>query len=65
MPEIKQLWVEPSARMRGAGRTLVTAAVAEAATKGAPSVRLTVWDWWHAAIALYERVGFMPALLMG
>jgi ribosomal protein S18 acetylase RimI-like enzyme len=53
--ELKRLWVDPAHRGHGVAAALVRAALAEA--DGAP-VRLSVWRWRTAALALYERLGF-------
>ncbi|GAB1516836.1 GNAT family N-acetyltransferase [Actinophytocola sp. KF-1] len=53
--ELKRLWVGPAHRGRGIARALVLAAVAEA---GGRPVRLSVWRWRTAALALYARLGF-------
>ncbi|MFI2645203.1 GNAT family N-acetyltransferase [Streptomyces sp. NPDC018610] len=56
--EIKRLWTDPGFRGRGIASALLGAALAHAAEDGADSVRLSVWEWRTAAIALYERLGF-------
>ncbi|MGY1735205.1 GNAT family N-acetyltransferase [Geodermatophilus sp. SYSU D00684] len=58
--EVRRLWVGPAARGRGVGRALVDAAVAAAGARGVGVVRLSVWRWRTAAIAVYERAGFVP-----
>ena len=55
---IHHLWVEPAARRSGAARTLVLAAAAAAREHGAQQVGLNVFGDNHAAIALYDRLGF-------
>ncbi|MEU5193976.1 GNAT family N-acetyltransferase [Streptomyces scabiei] len=56
--EIKRLWTDPAFRGRGAASALLTAALTHAADRGADTVRLSVWRWRTAAVALYERLGF-------
>ncbi|MEU4741999.1 GNAT family N-acetyltransferase [Actinosynnema sp. NPDC023658] len=56
--EMKRLWVDPTARRKGVAKALVEAVVAHAAGAGVRSVRLSVWNWRHDAVALYERLGF-------
>ncbi|MFI9824133.1 GNAT family N-acetyltransferase [Streptomyces sp. NPDC052013] len=56
--EIKRLWTDSDFRGRGIGSALLGAALAHAAESGADRVRLSVWEWRTAAIALYERLGF-------
>ena len=53
--EIKRLWTDPACRRRGVASGLLAAALARA---GQHPVRLSVWSWRTAAIALYERFGF-------
>lgn len=48
----------PEARGRGAGRTLLERALAEAAALGAHKVELEVWPWNGRAIGLYASMGF-------
>ncbi|MCS5713410.1 GNAT family N-acetyltransferase [Herbiconiux sp. CPCC 205716] len=55
--EVKRLWVEPSARGRGTARALLRAAAERAEGQGA-GLRLSVWEWRGAALALYETMGF-------
>ncbi|MFG2358830.1 GNAT family N-acetyltransferase [Streptomyces sp. NPDC048521] len=56
--EVKRLWTDPEFRGRGIASRLVRAALAQAAESGVSLVRLSVWKWRAAAIALYERLGF-------
>lgn len=58
-PEAKRLWVSPVARRRGVASRLLAAAVEAARAQGAMELRLSVWAWRTAAIALYERDGFV------
>lgn len=55
---IYHLWVDPAARRSGAARQLVLAAVAAAREHGAQQVGLNVFGNNHAAIALYDGLGF-------
>lgn len=59
--EIKRLWSDPAHRGHGVASGLVTAALAHASADGAATVRLSVWQWRTAAIALYTRLGFTAA----
>lgn len=56
--EVKRLWTAPEFRGQGIAAGLVGTALAHAANGGADTVRLSVWQWRTAAIALYERLGF-------
>lgn len=58
--ELKRLWTHPAFRGRGIASSLLHAALAEAANSGVDTVRLSVWEWRTAAVALYERLGFTP-----
>jgi len=58
-PELKRLWVDPRARRRGVAATLLEAATTAAKRRGDDTVRLSVWRWRSAAIALYRRSGFV------
>jgi ribosomal-protein-alanine N-acetyltransferase len=55
------LATDPAARGRGVGRTLLDAAIDAARQRGCHVLRLEVRTDNHAAIALYERVGFLRA----
>lgn len=57
--EILTLAVEPRARRRGVGTTLLTKALAEAHGRGARAVLLEVSVGNTAARALYDRAGFV------
>lgn len=56
--EIAGLAVDPAARRRGVGRSLLNHAIAAARRARWPAVVLHVWDKNAEAIALYERAGF-------
>ncbi|MEW1780067.1 GNAT family N-acetyltransferase [Streptomyces sp. NPDC086777] len=56
--ELKRLWTDPALRGRGIASGLVRAALAHCAENGVSTVRLSVWKWRTAALALYERLGF-------
>ncbi len=58
--EILTLATVPEARRQGVGRALLAAAMAEAAARGATSVVLEVAVGNAAALALYDRAGFVP-----
>jgi GNAT superfamily N-acetyltransferase len=60
-----RLATEPAARGRGVGRALVGALVAWARGRGFARVVLDVADANAAAIALYERMGFVPTGVTG
>lgn len=59
--EILTLAVRPEARRRGAGRALVSAAMAAATAAGAARMLLEVAEDNAAARALYAAAGFAPA----
>ena len=52
--EIKRLWVDPRARGLRVGSKLIDATLGR---RDLP-IRLTVWDWRHDALRLYEARGF-------
>jgi ribosomal protein S18 acetylase RimI-like enzyme/SAM-dependent methyltransferase len=54
------MWVEPDARGLGAGRALVGSVAAWSSAMGAATLELCVTESNPAAIALYERTGFVP-----
>jgi putative acetyltransferase len=56
--EVKRLWTDPLFRGRGVATALISSALVEAADQGVRIVRLSVWNWRTAAIALYARLGF-------
>jgi RimJ/RimL family protein N-acetyltransferase len=53
------MWVAADHRRRGIGRALLDACVAWARAQGAHKVALEAWPHNGAAIALYERAGFV------
>lgn len=58
--EVKRVFVEQAARGRGVGRALMERVIAEARARGYTVLRLGTLDDMHAAIALYESLGFVP-----
>jgi mycothiol synthase len=55
---VESVAVEPSRQRRGIGASLVAAALAEAARRAGPAVRLSVSDRNAAAYVVYRRAGF-------
>jgi GNAT superfamily N-acetyltransferase len=56
--EIKRLYVQPSHRAGGWGRTLVEALLAEAGSIGYRELKLDTLDWMADARRLYAKLGF-------
>lgn len=57
--ELRKMYVSPRARGRGAGRLLLDRAISAAREQGARRVVLDTLHTMNAAIALYERAGFV------
>jgi len=57
--EVKSMFVAPAARGAGVARLLLDRIIAEAETRGLPLLRLETGVGLDAAIALYERAGFV------
>ena len=55
---LEDLFVEEHARGQGVGAELVAAALAQARARGARRIELDTNEHNHAAIALYESLGF-------
>ncbi|HEU5014987.1 MAG TPA: GNAT family N-acetyltransferase [Roseiflexaceae bacterium] len=58
VPELRMLAVAPSAREQGVGRALAAECVRRARQAGATALGLHTSASLHAAIRLYERMGF-------
>lgn len=61
VPELRMLAVAPAARGHGVGRALVEECVRRARQAGATALGLHSSASLHAAIRLYERMGFVRA----
>lgn len=60
-PELRMLAVAPAARGQGIGRALVAACIERARRLGYPALGLYSSQSMQTAIALYGRMGFVPA----
>lgn len=60
VPHVGGMWVDPAARMRGAGRALTAAVLLWARRRGHRRIALWVTEGNVAARALYEAMGFAP-----
>jgi GNAT superfamily N-acetyltransferase len=58
-PEVRLVAVAPSARGRGVARALVEECIRRARTSGATAIGLHTSRSMHAAMRLYERLGFV------
>jgi len=56
---IYAMWVHPTARRLGVGRSLVRTAIAIAESEGVPQIRLRVTASNSGAVDLYRRTGFV------
>ncbi len=59
--EIKRMFVRPTARGLGVGRTIVRRLVDDARALGCETVFLESASFMHSAHALYRSVGFVPS----
>ncbi len=58
--ELKRMYVRPDFRRMGLGRRLCERLISEARTIGYRTMKLDTGEDFHAAIALYEAMGFRP-----
>ena len=60
VPHLGGMWVDPAARVRGAGRALTAAVLLWARKRGFRRIALWVTEGNAPATSLYERMGFLP-----
>ena len=60
MAEVKRMFVDAAWRGRGVGRALMRTVIDGARERGYVTLRLGTLHDMHAAIALYESLGFTP-----
>jgi len=60
VPHVGGMWVDPAARARGIGRALAEAVFDWARQRGYRRIGLWVTEGNRPAVALYERLGFVP-----
>lgn len=58
-PDVKRMWIDPSARRLGVGRRLLSALEAEAMSAGATVIRLETNRALGEAIGLYHSAGYV------
>lgn len=63
--EVKAMWVEPAARGHGLSKAIITTLEAIAAKEDVRYVRLETGVESHAALGLYERMGFKRRAAFG
>ena len=63
--EVKRMYVESTERGRGVGRAVLTALEEAARQLGVQRLVLETGTYQYAAIALYERAGFVQAACWG
>lgn len=56
--ELKRVYVDPGARGKGWADAIITACEDSARTEGLPRMRLETGDVSHAALRVYERMGY-------
>ena len=60
---LQDLWANPEARGRGAGRALIEAVYAEADRRGCPQVYWLTQDFNQTARNLYDRIGVLTPFI--
>jgi GNAT superfamily N-acetyltransferase len=63
--EIKRMYVVPAAQRRGLARLMLAEVERTAAAAGVDRLVLNTGPHQHAAIALYERTGYLPSPAFG